>query len=144
MLTAITIFTEEELPHAPFYYTQNRLTAMAKVTSPSLIEFRSALLNAGYDVSLSHANKLAVKTNAPNQFIWDMIRAWEKKHPANREKMEPNSVAFKLLNQDSVHQVNFCCLSVWSPLLEVGRYHQGPFKGRDSICFHPSFSFARP
>lgn len=37
---------------------------------------RSALLNAGYKVSISHANPMSIKTNAPNDVIWDIIRAW--------------------------------------------------------------------
>lgn len=36
----------------------------------------SALLNAGYKVSGSHACAGSIKTNAPNSFIWDMMRAW--------------------------------------------------------------------
>ncbi len=72
-----------------------------------MIEFRSALLNAGYEVSLSHANKLALKTNAPNEFIWDMMRAWEKLHPTNREKLSPDSVAYKILSAESKVPVSF-------------------------------------
>ena len=32
--------------------------------------FRSALLNAGYEVSLSHAAPNSVKTDAPNEVLW--------------------------------------------------------------------------
>ena len=44
--------------------------------------FRSAILNAGFRVSLSHANKGALKTDAPPEFLWDMIRAYEKSNPS--------------------------------------------------------------
>lgn len=43
-----------------------------------MMTFRSALLNAGYKVSFSHANKTSIKTNASNDIIWDVVRAWEK------------------------------------------------------------------
>ena len=36
----------------------------------------SALANGGYDISSSHCNKQAVKTNAPPEFMWDVMRAW--------------------------------------------------------------------
>ena len=43
-----------------------------------MVVFRSALLNAGYKVTFSHANKVSIKTDAPNEVIWDIVRAWEK------------------------------------------------------------------
>ena len=91
----------------PLYYTQDRLCSLVKTGSGRLVDFRSALLNAGYRVSLSHANKLALKTDAPNQFIWDMMRAWEKQNPINRNKITKDSVAWTLLNAASVSEVSF-------------------------------------
>lgn len=35
---------------------------------------RSAVLNAGYRVSSSHAAPTAIKTNAPSKVIWDIMR----------------------------------------------------------------------
>lgn len=63
-----------------------------------MVVFRSALLNSGFSVSLSHANKHAIKTDAPNEFIWDMMRAWEKENPVNRKKLPPDSVALAILD----------------------------------------------
>lgn len=37
---------------------------------------RSALLHAGFRVSLSHACKNAVKTDAPASALWDIMRCW--------------------------------------------------------------------
>jgi hypothetical protein len=41
-----------------------------------LFPTRSALLNAGYNVSSSHCEPAAVKTNAPFDYIWDIMRLW--------------------------------------------------------------------
>ena len=71
MLTLVS----EELPDVPFYYEQDRLHSMMRVPTGKLTVMRSALLNAGYRVSLSHANKKALKTDAPNSFIWKILRA---------------------------------------------------------------------
>ena len=87
----------EELDDCPFYYSQDRLCSIIKVGSGKMTNFRSAILNAGYKVSLSHANKTAIKTNAPNDFIWTMMRAWEKLNPAKKEKLEKSSIAYKIL-----------------------------------------------
>ena len=66
---------------------------MAKLTV-----FRSAILNAGYRVSLSHANKGAIKTNAPPEFIWDLVRAYEKENPSTKKNW--TGVAKAILEQE--------------------------------------------
>ena len=37
---------------------------------------RSAILDQGYRVSLSHANPNAIKTDAPQEVFWDIMRCW--------------------------------------------------------------------
>lgn len=44
--------------------------------SPSGSACRSALLHAGYRVSLSHACKNGIKTDAPPAALWDIMRCW--------------------------------------------------------------------
>ena len=34
-------------------------------------------------VSGSHATPLAIKTDAPNEVLWDILRCWVKDHPVN-------------------------------------------------------------
>ena len=36
---------------------------------------------AGYRVSSTHANPLGIKTDAPFNVIWDIIRCWVQDHP---------------------------------------------------------------
>lgn len=96
----------EELDN-PLYYTLDRLMSIVRVDTPSMLAFRSALLNAGYKVSYSHANKISIKTDAPNDVIWDIVRAWEKEKPARRERLAENSVALTILTKDSVTPVSF-------------------------------------
>ena len=60
---------------------------------------RSALLNAGYRVSLSHANKLAIKTDAPNEFIWRIMRELvnqETERKAKETKLPIDGVTYNL------------------------------------------------
>ena len=40
------------------------------------VVYRSAILDKGYRVSISHAHANAVKTDAPHHVIWDIMRAW--------------------------------------------------------------------
>ncbi|CAJ0955449.1 unnamed protein product, partial [Ranitomeya imitator] len=77
MLSMVT----EEL-NIPLYYTLDNLSSTVRcINTPSLLQFRSALLHAGYKVSLSHACQNAIKTDAPPSVIWD-----EKLNPVKREE----------------------------------------------------------
>lgn len=42
---------------------------------------RSAILNLGYQVSLSHVMPNSIKTNCPNNILWDIFRLWKLKNP---------------------------------------------------------------
>ncbi|CAG0908740.1 unnamed protein product, partial [Cyprideis torosa] len=69
----------EELSSSPLYYVMNHLCGMVKTRRGKDMDFRSALLNSGYSVSCTHANKNGFKTNAPPEFMWDLVRAWRRK-----------------------------------------------------------------
>lgn len=60
-------------------------------------DISSALLNAGYKVSRSHASSGSVKTNAPRSFIYDIIREYIKTHPVRMDKIPENSKARPLI-----------------------------------------------
>ena len=57
------------------------LAQVMRCISPDLQSMRSALLNAGYRVSQSHTDPLAIKTDAPQEFVWDVLKAWMETHP---------------------------------------------------------------
>ncbi|XP_011497883.1 PREDICTED: probable tRNA (guanine(26)-N(2))-dimethyltransferase [Ceratosolen solmsi marchali] len=97
---------KEEL-EVPLYYQVNRLMSIIKCHVPPMVLFRSALLNAGYKVSYSHACKTSVKTDAPNQVIWDIVRAWEKLNPVKREKFDVCSAGLAILNSEIITNISF-------------------------------------
>ena len=72
LLTAVS----EELPDVPLHYTLPSLCETVHCSSPKLDDFRSALVNAGYRVSAFHKEADAIKTDAPNNVVWDIIRCW--------------------------------------------------------------------
>jgi len=69
----------EELEDVPLYYELTRVCNITKQSCGKLTTFLSAVLNAGYRVSLTHANRNGIKTDAPPEFLWQMMRAWCKK-----------------------------------------------------------------
>lgn len=103
MLSMVT----EELPDCPLYHTMDHLSSVIHSSTPSLLQMRSALLHAGYRVSLSHACKNAVKTDAPHSVMWDIMRSWAKIHPVKREKLSESSPAFRILSKEPVLQACF-------------------------------------
>ncbi|XP_008156142.2 tRNA (guanine(26)-N(2))-dimethyltransferase [Eptesicus fuscus] len=97
----------EELPDVPLYYTLDQLSSTIHCSTPSLLQLRSALLHAGFRVSLSHACKNAVKTDAPAAALWDIMRCWEKECPVKRERLSETSPAFRILSVEPRLQANF-------------------------------------
>ncbi|XP_045718852.1 tRNA (guanine(26)-N(2))-dimethyltransferase isoform X1 [Mirounga angustirostris] len=97
----------EELPDVPLYYTLDQLSRTIRCSTPSLLQLRSALLHAGFRVSLSHACKNAVKTDAPSSALWDIMRCWGKECPVRRERLSETSPAFRILGVEPRLQANF-------------------------------------
>jgi tRNA (guanine26-N2/guanine27-N2)-dimethyltransferase len=56
------------------YLSLDATASLLKLSVPSLVMFRSAILNAGYCVSLSHCHPLSIKTDAPMSVIWDLFQ----------------------------------------------------------------------
>ncbi|KAK2819456.1 hypothetical protein Q7C36_021102 [Tachysurus vachellii] len=97
----------EELQDVPLYYVLDQLSSTIHCNTPSMLQFRSAVLNAGYRVSLSHACKNALKTDAPAAVLWDIMRCWEKKNPVKRERLSETSPAFRILSTEPTVQACF-------------------------------------
>ena len=74
------------------------------------LPLRSAILNAGYQVSTSHARQDAIKTNAPQTVIWDIMRAFAEQSPTTRattERLNTDSPYYRLLTKQSTTTVDF-------------------------------------
>eukprot|EP00002_Diphylleia_rotans_P030036 TRINITY_DN6152_c0_g1_i1.p1 TRINITY_DN6152_c0_g1~~TRINITY_DN6152_c0_g1_i1.p1 ORF type:complete len:483 (-),score=75.56 TRINITY_DN6152_c0_g1_i1:742-2190(-) len=96
-----------EIPDIPFYYSLHGICSVVHCSSPQMAVFRSALMNAGYKVSGSHCQPLALKTNAPNKFIWDMIRTWVKEHPVHAARLQANSPGVAILAKEPTYENMF-------------------------------------
>eukprot|EP00238_Polyblepharides_amylifera_P013116 CAMPEP_0196574958 /NCGR_PEP_ID=MMETSP1081-20130531/4548_1 /TAXON_ID=36882 /ORGANISM="Pyramimonas amylifera, Strain CCMP720" /LENGTH=566 /DNA_ID=CAMNT_0041893121 /DNA_START=128 /DNA_END=1828 /DNA_ORIENTATION=- len=123
LLTAVG----EELNDVPLFMTIHSMSATLKCTPPPANLFRSALINAGYRASTAHCNPLAMKTNAPMDVMWDIMRCWVKEHPVkNIDKKTPGGV---ILSKEPKLQANFArstkALSQ-AQLNKVARFPQNP------------------
>lgn len=104
MLGIFHLLTEEL--QTPLYFLLDRLASTVRVSTPSMLQFRSALLNAGHKVSFSHACKNSVKTDAPMEFVWDTIRTWKLQHPSTKP-LEPGSPGEGIMSTAPTATVNF-------------------------------------
>ncbi|OMO58572.1 tRNA (guanine(26)-N(2))-dimethyltransferase [Corchorus capsularis] len=75
-ISAVLTRISEELPDVPLFLSLHNLCATLKCTSPSAVIFRSAMINAGYRSSGTHMNPLGLKSDAPMDVIWDIMRCW--------------------------------------------------------------------
>lgn len=91
---------QEELFDIPLYYSLDHLCSVLKLQCIPVIKFRSALLNAGYKVSFSHACKTSIKTNAPSKVLWDILRNWAKKTPVHPKHLEKNPIIKQILSKE--------------------------------------------
>ncbi|GIX70473.1 hypothetical protein CDAR_280601 [Caerostris darwini] len=95
----------EELEDCPLFYKVEQLSSIVHVKSPSSNEIRSAILNAGYQVSISHALPTSLKTDAPPEIIWDIMRAWANLYPGKKTfELEPSKT---IMSKKSSIEVSF-------------------------------------
>lgn len=101
------VSVSEELVDVPLYVSVHSLAATLKCEPPNLTLFRSAIINAGYRVSISHASALAVKTDAPMSVIWDIMRCWVKEHPVKNQEKYGNSPGGTILAKEPELKANW-------------------------------------
>lgn len=74
-------------------------------------------VSAGYRASGSHANPLAVKTDAPFNVIWDILRCWVQEHPVKPQPEDsygkcPPESCVDIQLADATAALRTCTLSV--------------------------------
>lgn len=104
-ISAVLTTISEELMDVPLFLSLHNLCATLKCTSPSAVNFRSAVINAGYRISGTHVNPLGLKSDAPMSVIWDIMRCWVKNHPVKAQpEDQPGSI---ILAKEPVLEANF-------------------------------------
>ncbi|KAL1360986.1 hypothetical protein HN51_006365 [Arachis hypogaea] len=104
-ISALLTTISEELPDVPLFLSLHNLCATLKCTSPSAVIFRSAVINAGYRISGTHVNPLGLKSDAPMDVIWDIMRCWVKNHPVKAQPADQAGTV--ILAKEPVLQANF-------------------------------------
>ncbi|EAU88621.2 tRNA (guanine-N2-)-methyltransferase [Coprinopsis cinerea okayama7 len=90
---------KEEL-ESLFYFTPATVSSFFHCQTPSLDNSASALLNAGFKISRSHAAPGSLKTNATRKDVYDVFRGWIKTNPVRLDKVSENSPARALIAKE--------------------------------------------
>lgn len=77
LLTAIS----EELPDVALHYKLPNLCKSMKLNPAPLKQMRGTLRSLGHRVSHFHREPEALKTDAPNEVVYDLMRLWAEEHP---------------------------------------------------------------
>uniref|UniRef100_A0A060T461 tRNA (guanine(26)-N(2))-dimethyltransferase n=1 Tax=Blastobotrys adeninivorans TaxID=409370 RepID=A0A060T461_BLAAD len=98
----------QELPDAPFYFSLPSTSHVIKAPSPDMTTVASALLNSGYKVSETHCKATCLKTDAPYEFIWDLLRQWcEKNKKDPMASLKEGTPGYNIMTKPSTSQVSF-------------------------------------
>lgn len=81
-----------------------------------------------YRVSAFHKDSNAIKTDAPNEVVWDIMRCWVQKHPLNKKRVEAEkSPGTMILEKEPTLKADFSTpkgVSLVKP--KACRYPQNP------------------
>ncbi|KAJ0967812.1 hypothetical protein J5N97_024729 [Dioscorea zingiberensis] len=104
-VSAVLTSISEELLDAPLFLSLHNLSATMKCPSPPTLIFRSAVINAGYRISGTHINPVGVKSDAPMNVIWDIMRCWvERQKLKDQPSNQPRAA---ILSKEPTIQANF-------------------------------------
>jgi len=97
-----------ELKDVMLYYTVSDLSASVHSRAMSMESIRNALNNAGYRYSNFHHEPTSIKTDAPPQVMWDIVRTFCKMNPPEGSKHKAQSKsAQSILSKEIVTPVDF-------------------------------------
>ena len=68
----------EELPDVPLFQQLPHMCSVLHTPVPQTLGVLSALLRQGFRVSRSHTDATAIKTDAPMDALWDVLRCWAR------------------------------------------------------------------
>lgn len=115
----------QELPDVPLFWVVSSMCQAVHCRMISLKLARSAILNAGYRVSGSHCHREGLKTDASQDFLWDMIRAWVATNAVKAGRIEGQPAQSILSRPSTTHDVNFAVRADADPLDDIDKIKAG-------------------
>ncbi|KAL8761597.1 MAG: hypothetical protein Q9184_002306 [Pyrenodesmia sp. 2 TL-2023] len=87
-------------PH-PFFFNPSTLSRTLHCSRPSDAQWRGALLTLGYRTTRSHTEPGSIRTDAPWDIIWEIMREWiRQKHPIKEGAITKGMAGWEILQKD--------------------------------------------
>ncbi|GAB7346201.1 hypothetical protein MBLNU457_4939t1 [Dothideomycetes sp. NU457] len=84
-------------PH-PFFFVPSALSKVVHCQAPSESAIKGALRHAGYVATRSHTKPGCIKTQAPWDVIWEIMREWiRQKAPVKKTSFKPNTAGWNII-----------------------------------------------
>jgi tRNA (guanine26-N2/guanine27-N2)-dimethyltransferase len=89
-----------KLDHHPFFIIPNTLCKVIHCQTPDEDSLRGALRQLGYRVSRSHTKAGSIKTDAPWNVLWDIIREWARQRsPIKADSIKENTAGWGIMQK---------------------------------------------
>jgi tRNA (guanine26-N2/guanine27-N2)-dimethyltransferase len=90
-----------ELDHFPFLFLPGVLSKVLHCVTPDENSLRGALRHLGYRVTRSHTKPGSIKTDAPWEVIWEVMREWvRQKSPIKEGALRKGTAGYKIMGLD--------------------------------------------
>lgn len=86
-IRGLLVAISEEHADLPLHYIAQNLCSKMKLPQLPLRQFKGTLIALGYRASHFHREPEAVKTDAPNAVVYDLMRRWAKEHPPQKNPL---------------------------------------------------------
>jgi tRNA (guanine26-N2/guanine27-N2)-dimethyltransferase len=107
---------------APFFLIPNYLSKVLHTQTPSEDSLRGALRHLGYRVTRSHCKRGSMKTDAPWEVIWEVMREWVRlKKPVKEGAVKPGMPGWGIMRRKRGGEEGW----VWKVVGEVRRGLEG-------------------
>ena len=93
----------------PFFFTLNSLSKVLHVSTMPFDTFRGALHHLGYLSTRSHTKPNTIRTNAPWEVIWEIMREWvRQKAPIKPGSLSPSSAGAAIMakSRENIQKVD--------------------------------------
>ncbi|KAI6708415.1 hypothetical protein PZA11_007049 [Diplocarpon coronariae] len=88
------------LDPAPFLFIPSALSKVIHCITPIENAIRGAIKNLGYHVTRSHTKPGSLKTNAPWDVVWEIMREWTRqKAPVKEGALRENTAGYRIMQR---------------------------------------------
>ena len=86
---------------SPFYINPSNLASVVRSRCPSDAQIKGAIRHAGFKAARSHTKPSAIRTTAPWEFLWEMMRQWVQQHaPIKSNALKSTTAGYKIMYED--------------------------------------------